>query len=518
MNRYIKLRRSNILKKAFIVVLITIFVILFFLRWTGYITNTPLNWKRPNVEYIDSRENSLIQKNDQLWINLRFNKNHANIKNAYVWVDDKDNRKDLQPNSNTYIFKNLESGDHEIGYELDWSLFGHKEESTIFNMSNLNTVILEDLDRSESDLNVRLKVEGDFVGDTLGLYYLDVNSYKKNKALGINDFLVKQADLNSDENTLTLDSVIDSDGNELKFIDYPNERYLLFGGGMTQIEGKTYLVYSLPFYGYVWGVPSIYSISSSVNEKNGTVTISGIGINENNFDNEGQEWLQFDFLYKDGADWKIADQKLIEYEAFRKNGLNFQNILRDETYFPTPSDHNEWLDYGVRVQLKYGYNLNDTPQIDDTPPKSSNVFTQEFGFRPQQVVIDDVFSYEQPNYYYDYNSSGQFEQVIINWDEGEWIDLPDKNARISVKWRAKTMDGVVKQDWEVLNQMDGILPTALNGQTIIDSSFSNVIDPIQSTIIELKIDVKIPIINWWNEIVDYNVVPLKLNNITIKNK
>ncbi len=391
MKRYVKLRRSNILKKIFIVTLLTIFSFLFFLRWTGYIANTPLNWKRPNVEYIDGEENSLIQKNDQLWINLRFNKNHANIKTAYVWVDDKENKKELQPNSNTYIFKNLE--------------------------------------RTESDIKVKLKVEGEFVADTLGLYYFDINSYKKEKDekdFNGGNILVKQEELIPEENTINLDSVIDGEGNTLSFIDHPNEKYLLFGGGITQINNKTYLVYSFPFYGYIWGIPQINQIYSSVNEKNGTVTINQIGVDENNFDNEGQEWLQFDFLYKDGIDWKIANQKLIEYQTFKKEGLNFTGILRDETYFPTPTSQSENLKYKVNVQLKYGYDLSDTPEIDDTPPKSSNVYSQEFSFRPETVIIDDVFTYKQPNYYYEYDSSGNFEEVLINWNEGEWTDLPDK--------------------------------------------------------------------------------------------
>ena len=70
--------------------------------------------------------------------------------------------------------------------------------------------------------------------------------------------------------------------------------------------------------------------------------------------------------------------------------------------------------------------MSDTPEIDDTPPKSSNVYSQEFSFRPETVIIDDVFTYKQPNYYYEYDSSGNFEEVLINWNEGEWTDLPDK--------------------------------------------------------------------------------------------
>ncbi len=81
------------------------------------------------------------------------------------------------------------------------------------------------------------------------------------------------------------------------------------------------------------------------------------------------------------------------------------------------------------------------------------------------------------------------------------------------------MDGTIKtDDWEIINGMENILPNALNGETIIDSDFSDAIDPIQGTIIELKIDVKIPIINWWNEIIDYDIIPLRLSDIIIKNK
>ena len=81
------------------------------------------------------------------------------------------------------------------------------------------------------------------------------------------------------------------------------------------------------------------------------------------------------------------------------------------------------------------------------------------------------------------------------------------------------MDGTIKtDDWEIINGMENILPNALNGETIIDSDFSDAIDPIQGTIIELKIDVKIPIINWWNKIIDYDIIPLRLSDIIIKNK
>lgn len=521
MKRYIKLRRSKIAKKILIGILLLVLSCLFFLRWTGYITNTPLNWKRPNVEYIDGKDNGIIQKNDQLWINLRFNKNHAQIKTAYVWVDNKENKKDLQPNSNTYIFKNLTSGTHDIGYELKWSLFGYKSATTTFDMSNLNTIVFQGLKRDETKVSVNLLTEGTFVENTLGLYYFDVNSYKKSKEekeFNISDILVKQTDLDEGVNELTFDSVVDGNGNEFQFIDNPYRKYLLFGGGITQIDGKTYLVYSIPFYGFVWGTPSINWFYTTENEKTGTVTVPYLGIYENNFNNGGQEWLQFDFYYNDGLNWQIADQKLIEYQQFNRNGISFERILRDEKYFPIPTNPNDEIKYRIGVQLKYGYDLNEVPQIDDDPPNASNVCFTEFAFRAPQITIDDNFAYHQPNYYYEYDSSNQFERVTIDWNEGNWIDLPDKKSRISVEWRTKTIDGTIKQNWEILEEFNSIEANALKGETIIDSSFSNSIDPINGTIMELRINVQIPITNWWNDVIDYKVVPLRLNDILIKNK
>lgn len=125
-NRYILGWATKILI-AFFVVVILIFV---FFRWTGAITKTPFNWKRPTINLVDNKSSEPItQRTNQLWINAKFKKHHANVKTADIYLinekgDKEGSEKTLVKGSNTYIFNGVSSGTKKVYSHITWSLYG----------------------------------------------------------------------------------------------------------------------------------------------------------------------------------------------------------------------------------------------------------------------------------------------------------------------------------------------------------------------------------------------------------
>ncbi len=539
---YIKLEKWQRLKKVFTFVLLILLFVFVFFRWTGFISNTPLSWKRPDVSIIDNDVSAIEQKNDQLWVNVNYNKNHSNIKNATIYVDDNIGTQELVEGNNTYIFNNLESGIHTITYKLEWSLFGSTSESINFEMFNVSTItydVSKDIVRDEEEVRANIKQSGEFLEyngvSTAGLYYFNSDVFSKTVNEGFDyktitrnslidiinnqEIFIKQKTLMEGMNDITISEVIvDKEGNTEILKDNTQKRYTIIPAGLVSFEGITYLVISLPFYAYTYGIPEILYFSSYGN-KDGDIRIDNLQWRQNNYDKSGNSFMQIE-LFNDISSETPVLRDIVELSDFLRNGYVYKKILRNDAYFEIPSSLDENIHWKVSLQIKYGYQNNEIPSLDDDAPKMSNSLTLYSSYNSPSIQdsIDNDFSYYPPKYIYNVEKDGYINNASILWSTAYWIDVPDIKSLISLE--TKTIVDGVESDWEDYDDIQNLRYNKLAGSSSIDNltiENNSVINGneinLNEDTLSLRLRVETPIYDWWNKLEGYDIKYIYLPNI-----
>ncbi len=557
MDKHLKYDKLKKIKKTLNIVFLFLLSILIFFRWTGLIDETIFSWKRPEISLL--KNNPFEQKNDQLWVNVTFNKNHAHVKEAQIWIDDDDsNAKNLKNGTQTYIFKNLNNGIHKVNYKYKWSLFGEKSGDFNVEMDEVSKIFFNpftDLKRYEDKITIKTKVVGnflDFDGDgknSAGIYYVNtelINHWgitrfnikekiiKKilNKEFSIKDWIkilneifIKQIDLNSGDveiNDIT-EIKVKNDPNDTvieKLSDHKGKNYGLFPFGFSIYQKRIYVSFAPFFNAYVWGIPLIKKINSHVEEK-GTIVVDQIDIDKNNFDSKGKNYLQIEVLNNiEGNDnWQTVSTKIIEYNEFKRKKIKFDGIMTNEDLFPIDSDLTKPLTYKIKVQLKYGYNDDELPDKDIPGPKNSNILvSQVFSLSSSWKSSDEEIIFNQPYYQSIYNEDHDFEKIKINWESSEWINLPEKNSKVSAYWKVVNKnDNTLIKDYTLIDEINKIdFKNLSNGKTN-DTIFTkdDFIDIKENKII-ISLHLYVPTFNWWGDKNGEDEIIFLLNDVVIE--
>ena len=564
-NKYIVLERFTIVKQIMSSILVIFLTLLLFLRWTGFFENTLLSWKEPEINLIVSESDDAIeQKNDQLWINLEFDSHHSNVKEAKIWVDDEAYSQDLIEGKNTYIFRGLTSGSHKIEYNLEWSLFGNKSESHMFDISNVSTFdfdILEDITRTEEEVEIDINREGDFIDingvSTAGLYYLNssigkkisnlsttqyekisngieiekgvkiLDSLEDKKILGSQDILIKQSNIEDGSNEIEFSEVIVDDlGNTEVMSENTNKRYTMIPMGMSMFQDRIYLVISFPFGAYTYGIPQINNFNAYAND-NGDITVNQLVWDRNNYDKSGEEYIQFNlYSSNDGqSTWNPVGSEIITLAKFEgSDSYTYEGILKNEEYFEVPPSFNGVLNYKIEVQIKYGYLSGSLPEVNDTPPKSSNLIEESFIYYSPATIYDYSNSYLAPFYKYSTNDNDEIEQVSVYWNTGEWIDTPDFTSKLSVESRVYDDSEGTYTEWDLFQEMSNLSYLNFDSNSNLDESIivnGDILNGIsvninEGDVIDLRIKVATEEVDWWDdttgEFINYIYLPSISNN------
>lgn len=405
-NYILKFFTSWIIKIIIIIILIIISLFIF-CRYTGLIKPVIWNWQYPVVSLIETdKTEGYVQNNDQLWVNVNFDRNHSNVKKAEIWLDnDIQNSQELLEGSNTYIFRDLyleEEGqtEFEINYQIEWSLFGEQEGTLgVAFVNPASTLEITEINRSENSFETTVRRTGDYYTfgeafpnlfndteyqdlSTVGYYYINTDSLEnlRNHKLNQDDILdaldesfVYNGEISKGYSTKEWTEIhtLNSNSEQTKPINFSEKNLLIcFGIAKSSNENQDwFLSFSIPFYANYYGIPEITNLI--LDNNNGADVKATAYINENNYDDKSQNLMHFTiFSGSEKTPDEYVDDIFISYDSdWQKFEYTFEDILDNEVFFPNGVGVDQ-IYYYIDAEMWYG--SNEKPVYDKDNPGGGN--------------------------------------------------------------------------------------------------------------------------------------------------